>query len=73
MLGGQLGDLPLPWATNRADLFQVPCTSHRAAGLCKRFQELTVASEGRISEPAVLTRQRISDQCRRGFNPKFRS
>jgi len=28
--------LRIPWVTNRADLFQVPCTSHRAAGLCER-------------------------------------
>src|SRR4029077_14152558 len=28
---------PLPWVTNRADLFQVPCTSHRSAGTCERW------------------------------------
>jgi len=45
MLGRQLGDLPLPWVTNRADLFQVPCTSHRAAGLCER-------QRGRAASPS---------------------
>src|SRR4029077_20996161 len=37
IFGGQLGDLPLPWVTNRADLFPVPCTSHRSAGTCERW------------------------------------
>jgi len=38
VLGGRLGDLPLalPWVTHRVDLFQVPCTSRRAAGTCDR-------------------------------------
>ena len=39
MLGGQLGDLPLPSTVgyDRVDLFQVPCTSYRAAGRCECY------------------------------------
>src|SRR5438132_11306769 len=50
--GRELGDLPLPWVTNRADLFPVPCTSHRAAGTCERSHSPSPGE--RLAAVAVL-------------------
>ena len=48
MLGGQLGDLPLPWVTNRADLF--PVRSMRCIALMFVFH----GREGLWAVPLII-------------------
>ena len=65
LLSGQLGDLPLPWVTNRADLFQVPRTSHRAAVICEFYREDHQKKKRKCRKPPTGPRQFIGPRrCR---------